>query len=47
MGREVLGRGKLPPDQVIEVRRREREGRKRKEVLIPEAAPCKQEFRLL
>lgn len=47
MGREVPGRGKLPPDQAIEVRRKEREGRRRKDMLIPEAALCKQEFRLL
>lgn len=34
MGREAPGRGKLPPDQAIEVRRR------RKKMLIPVAVPC-------
>lgn len=38
MGREAPERGKLPPDQAIEVRR---EG-ERVNKLIPEAAPCKE-----
>ena len=41
IGREAPGRGKLPPHQAIEVRREEREG-EGENMLIPEAAPCKQ-----